>query len=219
MDNNEDLNEINSLKKEAYELKQKGDEELKASKYDEAKKCYSEAILIIKRIKSKQVLSEDELNVLIKEIVVASNLNLSFIDIKQGNWSEAINHSSKVLFVDKNNTKALYRRCLGYINNEDFDNTIVDLTELREKLGQSSELKSLESLYNERLKKSSNDESNKMYKKMSKHLRQVNKSIEYENKGKFGKKVSDISDYINNVFNSIMDCLFCRRKKKRYKKI
>ena len=43
-------------------------------------------------------------------------------------------------------------------------------------------------------------------------LREINKSIEYENKSYLGKKIDDTYQYISSKLQSIRDCICCRRK-------
>ena len=41
---------------------------------------------------------------------------MAYIDINNKNWSEVIRHCGKVLYVDPDNIKARYRKCLALIN-------------------------------------------------------------------------------------------------------
>lgn len=203
---------IDDCKAKAYELKKEADEDLKQTNYEEAIKNYTEAIKKIKLLRNEYKVDQSVLEVLIREIVVPSNLNLSYIDIKLTNWSDAINHCSKVLFADKDNTKALYRRCLAYINKKDFDEAEKDLKELHNKLPNTTELKLLVQNF-EDSKKEFYAKEGKKYKKMFNGLREINKTIEYENKSYIGKKIDDCYSYISNKLRDVKNCLCCRRKK------
>ena len=66
-----------------------------------------------KKMKLINLLKKRELE---KEILIPSNLNMAYIDIKNKNWSEVIRHCGKVLYVDPDNIKARYRKCLALIN-------------------------------------------------------------------------------------------------------
>lgn len=198
--------EIETLIQQSKELKKIADEELKSENYETASKKYTEAIVNIKKIRAKQILTENELNTLIKELVVPSNLNLSLIDLKLNDWDNLINHSSKVLYVDKTNKKAKYRRCVGYINKQDFEKAQTDFEELKQQIGNSTEIKILEDMLINK-KKSSGDE---FYKKMSKQLHKANNTINYENKSALGKKIEDIKTFL---YTKVLCC--CFRKKKR----
>lgn len=202
---------ITELKKEAYELKAVADEDLKQSNYEHAITSYTDAIRKVKTLRGEYKLDQDSLNVLINEIVVPSNLNMSYIDIKLTNWSDAINHCSKVLFADKENTKALYRRCLAYINKENFEEAEKDLKDLQQKLPNSTELKLLVQNFEKKRKEVFTREGKK-YKKMFNGLREINKSIEYENKSYIGKKIDDVYQYISLKLKNVKDCICCRRK-------
>ena len=211
-DSNNITEKIEDCKAKAYELKKEADEDLKQTNYDEAIKNYTEAIKKIKALRNEYKLEQASLDVLIREIVVPSNLNLSYIDIKLTNWSDAINHCSKVLFADKDNTKALYRRCLAYINKKNFDEAEKDLKELHTKLPNTTELKLLVQNF-EDSKKEFYAKEGKKYKRMFNGLREINKTIEYENKSYIGKKIDDCYSYISNKLSGIKNCLCCRRKK------
>lgn len=211
-DSNNITEKIEDCKAKAYELKKEADEDLKQTNYDEAIKNYTEAIKKIKVLRNEYKLEQASLDVLIREIVVPSNLNLSYIDIKLTNWSDAINHCSKVLFADKDNTKALYRRCLAYINKKNFDEAEKDLKELHTKLPNTTELKLLVQNF-EDSKKEFYAKEGKKYKRMFNGLHEINKTIEYENKSYIGKKIDDCYSYISNKLSEIKNCLCYRRKK------
>ena len=97
-------------------LKKEGDEYLKSNQFPKAINKYTKAVIIVKDLKKKKLLTRLKKRELEKEILIPSNLNMAYIDIKNKNWSEVIRHCGKVLYVDPDNIKARYRKCLALIN-------------------------------------------------------------------------------------------------------
>lgn len=202
----------------SYELKRQADEELKSNNYEKANKNYNDAIMQIKTLKLKKAIEEDKLSSLMKEIVIPANMNMSYIALKECKWDDVINYSTKVLNSDITNTKARYRRCVAYINKRLFNDAEDDLNTLKNELTGALELKTLELLLAEkRLEKV--DEKDAIYKKMMRHLNKANKSIDYENKGRIGKKIADVQNYIGSILSLIKDAICCRCFRKKQNKI
>ena len=79
---------------------------------------------------------------------------MAYIDIKNKNWSEVIRHCGKVLYVDPDNIKARYRKCLVLINQGELEKADEELIYLEEKIGWNPELEDLIGKDNSKSKKS-----------------------------------------------------------------
>ena len=158
--------QINLCKK----LKKEGDELLKSTEYPKAINKYTKAVITVKDLKKKKLLTRLKKRELEKEILIPSNLNMAYIDIKTKNWNEVIRHSGKVLYIDPDNIKARYRRCLGLINQGEFEKADEDLIILEEQIGGNPELEELEELFeNSQRKADGNDD--EVLKKIGKKIK------------------------------------------------
>ena len=84
---------------------------------------------------------------------------MAYIDIKNKNWSEVIRHCGKVLYVDPDNIKARYRKCLALINQGELEKADEELIYLEDEIGGNPELEELEELYeNSQRKAEGNDD-------------------------------------------------------------
>ena len=133
------------------EEKSKNDILLKESKYLDAIKGYSELITNInKELKENKELSKEEKDSIIKEFLITSYSNLCFINIKQQDWDSTIKNSSLILRFDKENTRALYRKCFAYINKCEYDKAEENLKILKKLIPENKELKMLENMLDEK---------------------------------------------------------------------
>ena len=158
--------QINLCKK----LKKEGDELLKSNEFPKAINKYTKAVITVKDLKKKKLLTRLKKRELEKEILIPSNLNMAYIDIKTKNWKEVIRHSGKVLYIDPDNIKARYRRCLGLINQGEFEKADEDLIILEEQIGGNPELEELEELFeNSQRRADGNDD--EVLKKIGKKIK------------------------------------------------
>lgn len=203
-------NENNELTKDtqdkinlAYNLKKDGDEQLKAQNFTDAPKSYTKAVITVKHLIKEKLINEEIAKKLKNEVLIPSNLNMSVMDIKKKDWDEAIRHCNKVLFVEKNHPKALYRRCTAYIYKGNFKKADEDLFELEDIIGGTKELEELEKLF-EVNKKKADGNNGEFLKKMAQKM-----------KGKelFNKENDLNADQINHVIN---DNYKQQNNKKRY---
>ena len=174
----EELTEEDKLKSEyiktqinlCKKLKKEGDELLKSNEFPKAINKYTKAVITVKDLKKKKLLTRLKKRELEKEILIPSNLNMAYIDIKTKNWKEVIRHSGKVLYIDPDNIKARYRRCLGLINQGEFEKADEDLIILEEQIGGNPELEELEELFeNSQRKADGNDD--EVLKKIGKKIK------------------------------------------------
>jgi tetratricopeptide (TPR) repeat protein len=140
-------------------LKKEGDEYLKSNQFPKAINKYTKAVITVKDLKKKKLLTRLKKRELEKEILIPSNLNMAYIDIKNKNWSEVIRHCGKVLYVDPDNIKARYRKCLALINQGELEKADEELIYLEDEIGGNPELEELEELYeNSQRKAEGNDD-------------------------------------------------------------
>lgn len=85
--------------------------------------------------------------------------------MKQKDWNSVILCTSKVLQYNDKHTKALYRRCLAFINLSKFEQAEDDLDVLEELIPDTTELKELKNALGNR-KRMNNESENLIYKKM-----------------------------------------------------
>ena len=110
------------LEKKFKEEKEKIDIILKQAKYEEALKSYEELINKIEDEleKNKGIIKEDK-DKIIKEYMIPIYSNLSFINIKQNDWNSVIKNSKFILNIEKENIKAIYRKCYAEINLSEYE--------------------------------------------------------------------------------------------------
>ena len=165
--------------------KLKNDTLLKENKYEEATKGYTELINKINEIgKNYLDLNEIEKESIIKEFLVPSFSNLCFMQMKKKEWNQAIKYAKSVLKFDEKNIKALYRKCVAEINISDFENAEKDIINLKTVIPGSTELRTLESMFEENKQKESLKEMKK-YKAMMNCYRKMNEEKEYNDKSVF----------------------------------
>ena len=123
-------------------LKKEGDEYLKSNQFPKAINKYIKVVIMVKDLKKKR-LTRVKTRELEKEILIPSNLNKIYIDIKNKNWNEEIRHCVKVLYVDPDNIKSRYRKCLALINQGELEKAEEELIYLEDKIGENPELEEL----------------------------------------------------------------------------
>ena len=169
------------------EEKSKIDLLTKESKYSEAIQGYSELIKNInKELKENKELIKEDKDSIIKEFLIPSYSNLCFINIKQSDWKSVIKNASLILRFDKENAKAIYRKCFAYINLYEYEKAEESLEELRKLMPQNSELKILENMLDEK-KTEDNLKKMKKYKNMMRYYHKMNEEKEYQNMSAIGK--------------------------------
>ena len=190
------------LIKKYHEEKLKYDSLLKQGKYDEAINGYNELIKTIKEDKDQ----------IIKEYVIPLYSNLSFINIKQNDWNSVIKNSKFILNIEKENIKAIYRKCYAEINLSEYELAEETINELRNLIGgENPELLSLVKML-EQKKMEDNLQQKKKYKKMMNYYHKLNEEKEYQEMSKIGKLFFNCRGFCKRIF-----C--CCNKRKRVKKI
>ena len=187
------------------QLKKESDEYLKNNQLSKASNTYTKAVLNVKYLIDEKLINKKLKEELEKEILIPSNLNLSYIDIQNKNWEECIRHSLKVLLFDKNNFKARYRKCFSHIKQKNIEKANEDFNILKEQNKDSLELKELEELF-ENNKKDYNgnvNSKNKIIKKISNFNKIINKpdfnlNKNIEKKDNICNKLKDLIEYIFN---------------------
>ena len=180
--------------------KLKNDNLLKENKYEEATKGYNELVKTINEIGKTYIdLNEIEKESIIKEFLVPSFSNLCFIEMKKKEWNQAIKYAKSVLKFDEKNIKALYRKCVAEININDYENAENDLKILKSVIPGSTEMKTLENMFEENRQKESLKEMKK-YKAMMNCYRKINEEKDYNEKSAFGKFCSDLNKILKRIF-------------------
>ena len=198
-------NLINKQIELCKQLKNESDEYLKNNQLSKASNTYTKAVLNVKYLIDEKLINKKLIEELEKEILIPSNLNLSYIDIQNKNWEECIRHSLKVLLFDKNNFKARYRKCFSHIKQKNIEKANEDFNILKEQNKDSLELKELEELF-ENNKKDYNgniNSKNKIIKKISNFNKIINKpdfnlNKNIEKKDNICNKLKDLIEYIFN---------------------
>ncbi len=198
-------NLINKQIELCKQLKYESDEYLKNNQLSKASNTYTKAVLNVKYLIDEKLINKKLKEELEKEILIPSNLNLSYIDIQNKNWEECIRHSLKVLLFDKNNFKARYRKCFSHIKQKNIEKANEDFNILKEQNKDSLELKELEELF-ENNKKDYNgniNSKNKIIKKISNFNKIINKpdfnlNKNIEKKDNICNKLKDLIEYIFN---------------------
>ena len=201
------------LEKKFKEEKEKIDIILKQAKYEEALKGYKELINKIEDEleKNKGIIKEDK-DQIIKEYMIPIYSNLSFINIKQNDWNSVIKNSKFILNIEKENIKAIYRKCYAEINLSEYELAEETINELRNLIGgENPELLSLVKML-EQKKMEDNLQQKKKYKKMMNYYHKLNEEKEYQEMSKIGKLFFNCRGFCKRIF-----C--CCNKRKRVKKI
>ena len=193
------------------EEKKKIDLLTKESKFTEAIQGYSELVKNInKELKENKELLKEEKDSIIKEFLITSYSNLCFIYIKQKDWKSVIKFASLILRFDKENTKAIYRKCFALINLYEYEKAEESLNDLRKLMPQNSELKILENMLDEK-KTEDNLKKMKKYKNMMRYYHKMNEEKEYQEMSIIGKFFYGCKGLCRRIF-----C--CCNKRKTIKK-
>ena len=200
------------LNKIFQEEKSKADTLTRESKYSEAIGAYEELIKKInKELKLNKDLTKEEKDSIIREFLLTSHSNLCLISIKQKDWNSAIKNANFILRFEKNNIKAMYRKCYSEINLREYENAQGTLSELKKLMPENTELKNLENMFDEK-KTEDNLKEMKKYRNMMKCLHKVNEEEEYKNMSKIGRFFYDCKGVCRRIF-----C--CCNKRRTVKKI
>ena len=198
--------------KEFQEEKSKNDLLTKESKYSEAIQGYTELIKKInKELKENKELLKEEKDSIIKEFLINSYSNLCFINIKQSDWNSVIKYANLIMRFDKENAKALYRKCFAFINLYEYEKAEESLNNLRKIMPDNSELKVLENMLDEK-KTEDNLKKIKKYKNMMRYYHKINEEKEYQEMSKIGRFFYDCKAVCRRIF-----C--CCNKRKTIKKV
>ena len=194
------------LTKEELKNKFKGEKEkidimLKEGKYEEALKGYDELIKNIENEieKNKSILKEDK-DQLIKKYIIPLYLNLSFINIKQNDWNSVIKNTKLILNIEKENIKAIYRKCYAEINLSEYEMAEETINKLRNLIGdENPELVSLVKML-EQKKTEDNLQKMKKYKKMMNYYHKLNEEKEYQEMSKIGRFFYNCKGVCKRIF-------------------
>ena len=199
------------LIKKYHEEKLKYDSLLKQGKYDEAINGYNELIKTIKEDLSKnKSLEKEDKDLIKKEFIIASYSNISFCYIKLKDWNSVIKYSTLILKSEKENIKALYRKCFAEINSAEYDKAQITLNMLYKLIGDNPEIEGLRKTLDEK-KTWDNLQKMKKYKKMMNCYHKLNEEKEYQEMSKIGKFFHGCNEICKKIF-----C--CCNKRKTIKK-
>ena len=209
---NEPLLTKEELEKKYKEEKGKVDQLLKEGKYEEALNGYNELIKTIeKQIKQNKSIQKEERILLIKQYIVPLYSNLCFINIKQNDFNSVINNANFILKIEKDNTKAIYRKCYAEIYLSEYEKAEETMDILRQLIGdENHEMKSLRKLLDQK-KTEDNLKKMKKYKKMMNYYHKLNEEKEYQEMSKIGKFFHGCNEICKKIF-----C--CCNKRKTIKK-
>ena len=175
------------FEKKYQEEKSKSDSLLKQKKYTEAIDSYNELIKTIQKdLKKAENLQKEEKNIIIKEFLVTSYSNICFCYIKLNEWNSVIKYTNLILKIEKENTKALYRKCYSEINISEYEQAENTLNILYKLIGDNNEFESLRRSLDEK-KTRDNLLKMKKYKKMMNAYHKINEEKEYQEMSKIGK--------------------------------
>ena len=194
------------------EEKSKNDLLTKESKFSDAIQGYTELIKNINReLKENKELLKEEKDSIIKDLLINSYSNLCFINIKQSDWNSVIKNTTLIMRFDKENAKALYRKCFALINLCEYEKAEECLNNLTKIMPNNSELKKLENMLKEK-KTEDNLKKIKKYKNMMRYYHKINEEKEYQEMSKIGRFFYDCKGVCRRIF-----C--CCNKRKNIKKI
>ncbi len=200
------------LIKKYHEEKLKYNSLLKQGKYDEAINGYNELIKTIKEDLSKnKALEKEDKDLIKKEFIIASYSNISFCYIKLKDWNSVIKYSTLILKNEKENIKALYRKCFAEINSAEYDKAQITLNMLYKLIGDNPEIEGLRKTLDEK-RTWDNLQKMKKYKKMMNCYHKLNEEKEYKEMSKIGKFFYGCHSCLKKIF-----C--CCNKRKTIKRL
>lgn len=98
---------------QALQHKDEGNDLFKSGDLTKASRSYRKGTSILKPLHQQNNVSENDMDTQVKSLLVSLQTNLSMVCFKQNKYQQSKDVASKVLHVDKNNVKALYRRALA----------------------------------------------------------------------------------------------------------
>jgi tetratricopeptide (TPR) repeat protein len=105
-----------------------GDMKLTEKNYNEAINLYTNSISLLKKVfdQNQEMLSKDDKKAteLIETIGIPAHLNIALCYLQLEDWQNVILYCTKVIELNPNHIKAIYRRCKAYIHNADVINLI-----------------------------------------------------------------------------------------------
>ncbi len=107
--------------------KKLGDVNNSEKNYEEAIAHYKNSIMALKILfDDEKSLAEDEKRAtdLIEEVGIPVHLNLAFCFLQVEDWESVIYYCNKVLELNPENVKAIYRRCKAYLKLKEVRNKI-----------------------------------------------------------------------------------------------
>ncbi|KAK0176110.1 hypothetical protein PV328_000278 [Microctonus aethiopoides] len=110
-------------------IKQSGNYHYGKKKYPEADRKYSKALRYYNWIIQSGNIS-DNLNILLTDLRVSILLNQSAVYLKRHKYRDALNVCNKVLSIDENNSKALFRCSQAHVYLNDYDIGLAGLKKL-----------------------------------------------------------------------------------------
>ncbi|KAH0480778.1 MAG: uncharacterized protein KVP18_002287 [Porospora cf. gigantea A] len=122
---------------EAADLKTQANDHFKKGSFTEATQLYEEALAFFKQVED----ASDEVLERSMSIRLSLLLNVAFCMIRTENWLQAIIHSSNALAIDKDNTKALFRRGLARMHFLDLEAAERDLLQAARKEPLNAEIR------------------------------------------------------------------------------
>ena len=172
----------------------------KESKFTEAIQGYNDFIKDInKTLNENKEISKEDKNFIIKEFLISSYSNLCFINIKLNDWNSVIKNSSLILRYDKENAKALYRKCFAEINIYEYERAEYTLNALKKIMPDNSEISRLEKMLDEK-RTEDNLKKMKKYKNMMRCYHKLNEEKEYQEMSKIGRFFYNCKGVCKRIF-------------------
>jgi len=141
--------------------KERGNAAFKEGRLDRAVKLYEKAVSCVSYDKS----FADELKAASRDIRKSSHLNIAAAHLKKEDWKEVVKHCEKVLEIESDNIKALYRRAQAYLHTQDLLEADLDVKRALNLQPENAEMQAL----NKRIKlaqKELNKKEANLYSKM-----------------------------------------------------
>lgn len=98
---------------QALQHKDEGNDLFKSGDLTKASRSYRKGTSILKPLHQQNNVLENDMDTQVKALLVSLQTNLSMVCFKQNKYQQSKDVASKVLHVDQNNVKALYRRALA----------------------------------------------------------------------------------------------------------